>query len=229
MWRWSRSLARSVTALKAKRRLVKRRCRRRRIASKPMTTDEDLTKLIEQLLEPAARSFQYEYVAHHEWPKDVPPVWDLAKPLAQAMNAHPEFAEPFSKFFLGKQIAFFNSHQSVNLLRVALRNGAVEALTWYRRVIATECTKMRVVAAVYGLWVQKRHMFSNGVTLSPLLELPDSPNSLSLKQPVYVGLSRCGHVRGRPRPAVPLHSLPCLEPALGEWIEARFSRWSLGS
>jgi hypothetical protein len=127
-----------------------------------MTTDEDLTKLVEQLREPAARSFQYEYVAEQERPKDVPRVWDVAKPLQQAMNAHPEFAEPSSKFFLGKQVAFFNQHQSVNLLRVALRDGAAGALAWYRHVMATEYTKMRVVAAVYGLWVQKRYVFSNG-------------------------------------------------------------------
>jgi Apea-like HEPN len=65
---------------------------------------------------------------------------------------------------------------------VALRNDAAEALAWYRRVLATERTKMRVVAEVYGLWLQERHKFSNGVMLLPVSELPDSPNSLALKQ-----------------------------------------------
>jgi hypothetical protein len=153
-----------------------------------MTTDEEIIKLIEQLQEPAANSFHYEYVAREERPKDVLPIWDVAKPLKEAMDAHPEFAEPQSKSFLGKHIGFFNYDQSVNLLRVATREGAIGALAWYRRVLATKCTAMRVVAEVYGLWVHERHTFSNGVTLLPALQLPDSPNSLALKQPMPLRL-----------------------------------------
>jgi hypothetical protein len=148
-----------------------------------MTTDEELITLINRLREPAARAFHYEYAANQNRPKDVQAVWEVAKPLKAAMDGHPEFAEPFSKFFLGKQIAFFNSHQSINVLRVAQHKGGVEALAWYRRVITTNCARMRVVGHVHGLLVERRHLFSNNVTLLPVLELPDSPNSLYLKQP----------------------------------------------
>jgi Apea-like HEPN len=152
-----------------------------------MTTDMDLIELIEQLRECAVRSLHDEHVGGVESPKDVPSIWEVAKPLEDAMNAHPDFAKPCSRSFLGKQIPFFNHHQSVNLLRVASRNGAVEALAWYRRVMATKFTKMRVVAEVYGLSVQQRETFSNGVSLLPVSELPDSPNSLFLKRPMYIG------------------------------------------
>ena len=148
-----------------------------------MMTDEYLIKLIERLREPAARSFRNEHVAEEKRSRDVQPIWEVAKPLKAAMTSHPEFMEPHSKYFLGKQVAFFNRHQSVNLLRVALRDGGAEALAWYRRIIATERAEMRVVAQVHGLLVQKRHVFSNSVTLLPVWELPDSPNSSSLKQP----------------------------------------------
>ena len=114
-------------------------------------------------------------------------IWDISQPLSVAMNAHPEFAEPFSKFFLGKQVGFFNNHQAINLLRVAASSGASEALALYRRVMTTEQTSLRIVAEVYGLWVQRAHTFSNGVTLLPVDELPDSPNSSLLKQPMPVG------------------------------------------
>jgi hypothetical protein len=85
----------------------------------PVIADQDIIRLIEDLREPAARSFQYEYVAQRERPSDVPAVWDVAKPLKAAMSAHPEFAAPPDKFFLGRQISFFSYHQSVNLCGTA--------------------------------------------------------------------------------------------------------------
>jgi hypothetical protein len=145
--------------------------------------DQDLIELIEQLREPATLSFQYAHVPQHNRPSGVSSTWDVAEPLKKAMNSHPEFADSFGRIFLGKQLSFSNQYQAMNVLRVALRSGAVEALAWYRRVLATKRAKMRVVAEVYGLWVQERHTFSNGVTLLPVSELPDSPNSMSLKQP----------------------------------------------
>lgn len=152
-----------------------------------MANDKDLVKLIEKLREPAARSFQHEYVAPNDRPNDVLSIWDVAKPLMDAMNMHPEFAKPSSKFFLGKQLAFFNREQSTNLLRFAVHNGAAEALAWYRRINATESAKMRVVGQVFGLFLRECHTFTNGVTLLPVSKLPDSPNSLSLKKPIYLG------------------------------------------
>ena len=148
-----------------------------------MTTDEELITLIDQLREPAGRAFRWQYEADDNRPKDVQHIWDVAHPLKLAMSGHPEFGKDFSKFFLGKQLAFFNSHQPVNILNVAQRMTGVEALAWYRRVVATDRTRMRVVAQVHGLLVQKRHVFSNGVILLPVSELADSPNSVQLKQP----------------------------------------------
>jgi len=153
-----------------------------------VTTDQDLIELIEQLQSPAARSFQYEHRPRHNRPNDVPTIWDVAEPLKRAMSSHPEFTNSFSKFFLGKQISFASDYQAMNILRVAQRCGAVDALAWYRRILATKRTRMRVVAEVYGLWVHRHHTFSNGVKLLPVSELPDSPNSMLLKQPIGLGL-----------------------------------------
>lgn len=148
-----------------------------------MTTDEDLIELIENLRDAASRSLKNDHLA-----EDQPVIWEVAAPLTEAMDKHPEFAQPFNKFFLGKQIGLLNQHQSINLLRYAVRHGATEALAWYRRVWATETTKMRVVGQVFGLFVDKRHRLSNGVTLLPVSHLPDSSNSLLLKQSVNSGL-----------------------------------------
>lgn len=148
-----------------------------------MTTDKDLIELMEKLREAAERSLLSDYVAEGH-----PSLWEVAQPLSKAMDSHAEFAQPFSKFFLGKQIGFFNLNQSLNLLRYAARNGAAEALAWYRRVAATESTKMRVVGQVFGLYVGERHTFTNGVTLLPISDLPDSPNSLLLKKSRDTGL-----------------------------------------
>jgi len=111
-------------------------------------TDRDLIELIEQLQSPAARSFQYEHWQGHDRPNDVPTIWDVAEPLKKAMTSHPEFTNSFSRFFLGKQISFACDYQAMNILRVAQRCGPVDALAWYRRILATKRTKMRVVAEV---------------------------------------------------------------------------------
>lgn len=152
-----------------------------------MTTDEDLIDLIEKLREPAARSLRHESVAQEGRPADVLSMWDVSTPLQAAMDMHPEFAKPLSKFFLGKQLNLSNRYQSMNLLSFAVRFGAAEALAWYRRVVTINSTKMRVVGPVFGLWVRERHTLTNGVTLLPISELPDSPNSVLLKQPVTLG------------------------------------------
>ncbi|RVI59071.1 HEPN domain-containing protein [Sinorhizobium medicae] len=147
-----------------------------------MTTDEELTELIEKLRETAALSLQIDRVAQGH-----PVIWEVAAPLHEAIDRHPDFAQPVTKCFLGKQISF-EVNPSVILLRYAARNGAAETLAWYRRVAAIESTKMRVVGQVFGLHVHKRHTFSNGVTLLRISDLPDSPNSLLLKQSIDSGL-----------------------------------------
>lgn len=148
-----------------------------------MTDDADLVGLIDELRPAARLALQAEY----ESAKNAVKIWDVAKPLEQAMDAHPEFAAPSSKFYLGKQLAFFNHHQAVNLLRVALRLESPAALAWYRRVRASKSTSLRVVAEVYGLLVKDACRFSNGVTLLPVDELPDSPYSAALQMPRPLG------------------------------------------
>ena len=108
-------------------------------------------------------------------------------PVQAAMDGHPEFVQERSSFFLGKQLAFFNHHQAVNLLHVALKSNGDGALEWYRRIRATQRTQIRVVAEIYGLYVKVPVQLSNGVCILPVSMLPDSPNSSSLKGPRYIG------------------------------------------
>jgi hypothetical protein len=152
-----------------------------------VATDQDLIEIIERSRLPAVRSIEFEQVPQHERPNDALSMWNVAEPLKEAMNTHPEFGSPFSRFFLGKQLAFANDYQAMNILRVSVTSGAVDALAWYRRALARKRTNMRVVAEVYGLWVKRRHAFSNGVVLLPASELPDSPNSVFLKYGSYRG------------------------------------------
>lgn len=150
-----------------------------------MNLDEDLIDLIEELHEPASRSFAYQHVSARERPADVPDIWELAERLQACLDAHPDFSKASDKFFLGKQLSF-STHQSVNLLRVAQERGAAKAIDWYRRVIRITCAKMRVVAEVQGLQMQDCHTFSNGIKLLPAAKLPDSANSLVLKRTDYI-------------------------------------------
>ena len=151
-----------------------------------MTTDADLLRIITDTLPAAEAAFAQ---AHLPRTADSPNVWELARPLHEAMDAHPEFSEASSRFFLGKQLAFSNHHQAINLLQVTLTRGPNGALAWYRAVRAVRRTPIRVIGEVYGLLIQEPYRFSNGVTLMPVSALPDSPNSTILKQqPVFFGM-----------------------------------------
>lgn len=150
-----------------------------------MTTDADLLRIITDILPAAGAAFAQ---AHLRRTADSPDIWEIARPLHQAMDAHPEWAKPYSRFFLGKQLAFFNHHQAVNLLQVALARGPEGSLVWYRGIRAVRRTPMRVVGQVHGLLVKEPHQFSNGVTLMPVSALPESPNSTMLKQPIFLGM-----------------------------------------
>lgn len=151
-----------------------------------MTSDIDLIRLLEGQRDLAKQAFQNEYTPRAAAPEDAPSVRDVAAPVRVLMDEHPDFAEPRSHFFLGKQLGFFNHHQAVNLLRVSLVSGGAGALEWYRRVLATKKTQIRIVAEIYGLFVKETLQLSNGVKLLPISNLPDSPNSLFLKQPFYL-------------------------------------------
>nr|WP_246340395.1 HEPN domain-containing protein [Ancylobacter tetraedralis] len=150
-----------------------------------MTTDPDLLRIINDTLSAAGTAFSQ---GHLPRTADSPDIWEISRLLREAMDTHPEFAGPASRFFLGKQLAFFNQHQAVNLLRVALTRGPDGALAWYRTIRAVRRTPMRVVGEVYGLLVQEPYRFSNGVTLMPVSALPDSPNSAMLKQRAFFGM-----------------------------------------
>jgi hypothetical protein len=147
-----------------------------------MTTDLDLVHLLDAHRDLAKQAFEYEDTPRTAIPDNASSARDIAAQIRAAMDAHPDFAEQKSHFFLGKQLAFFNHHQAVNLLRVAVNLGGTRALEWYRRVLATTHTPMRIVAEVYGLSVKTAEQFSNGVKLLPFDELPDSTNSRAVKQ-----------------------------------------------
>ncbi len=153
-----------------------------------MTSDRDLISALDSQREIAKQAFQYEYASKAATPEGVPAVWEISPSIQAVMDQHPDFAQQRSNFFLGKQLGFFNHHQAVNLLRVSLSIGSANAVEWYRKVLATKQAQMRVIAEVYGLQVKKPVQLSNGVRLLPIADLPDSPNSQSLKQPQYVRL-----------------------------------------
>lgn len=150
-----------------------------------MTTDADLCRIINSCLPAANAAFAQ---AHLAFTADRRSIWDVARPLHEAMDSHPEFSEASTRFYFGKQLLFLNHHQAVNLLRVATMRGADGALFWYRNVRATRRTGIRVVAEVHGLFVREAHQFSNGVTITPVEALSDSPNSALLKQPISSGM-----------------------------------------
>lgn len=150
-----------------------------------MTTDADLLRIITDTLPAAGAAFAQ---VHLPRTADSPDIWEISRLLREAMDAHPEFARPTSRFFLGKQLAFYNQYLSVNLLKAAVTRGPEGALTWYRTLQAVRRTPMRVVGEVHGLLVQEPYQFSNGVTLMPVSALPDSPNAMMLKQSSSFGI-----------------------------------------
>lgn len=152
-----------------------------------MNSDANLIETIESV-----RREAYELIGN-QWPpaniklpngKDF---WDLSKPIIQALSQQTEFNSITDKFFLGRQITFSPSIQCINILRMATVKGTDAAVDWYRRVISIDRTDMRVVGVVFGLFTDSPHTLSNSITIVPPSALPNSPNSSSLKQGIFMG------------------------------------------
>lgn len=107
--------------------------------------------------------------------QDMDPNAFRSEPLLDAIKQHPDFCSRHDRFFLGKQVSMAPEMQLLSLVRYAKRDGAKAALDWYRRVIATDRTHMRVVGQVLGLHVKECHRFPNGLYLTSLGEMWDNP------------------------------------------------------
>ncbi|MBP1844739.1 hypothetical protein J2046_003006 [Rhizobium petrolearium] len=149
--------------------------------------DKGLIEVIEELLPQAARTLGLPILGRLEAADGIKDIWMLAQPLVTALEAHPEFSEQFDRFFMGKQLCYSPRQQAPNLLRFAVREGALKAVDWLRRILRVTKTDIRVIGKVYGLFLREPVRFSNGMTLLNVSDLPDSPNSESLKQGVVLG------------------------------------------
>jgi len=138
------------------------------------TPDENLIKVLDAHQSAARQAFLHPH-------ERIEP--DPFEPVRVAMDAHPDFAKEESRFFLGRQLYFNNHSQASNLLRVAVKGGAPEALRWYRRIRAVRNTGVRVIATVYGLWVASPVTLSNGIKIVQRRDLSNHPNSLAAKAP----------------------------------------------
>lgn len=152
-----------------------------------MSNDAKLIYFLGQLKEAAAVSIEHQQVPLDRRPPSFQDLWSMSKPIADALNEHPEFNKVDDKFFLGYQLSLHPQMQAANLLKVAVLTNPLRALEWYRKVVSTEEAAMRIVGQVNGLHVEEACTFSNGVRLLPFSALPDSPNSSILKQGSMLG------------------------------------------
>ena len=148
--------------------------------------DPVLIDLLNQLVREAGPHFVHyaEFRAdfsareHSEWlsrqPSDML-LQNMQKSVQQALWKHRLFGCEKSKFFADKQLVLSPTYQSFNLLKVSYERGPAAAVAWLHKVWATTYADVRYVVEVHGLSVNKAEHLSNGVTLVPLNEIPDSP------------------------------------------------------
>lgn len=98
----------------------------------------------------------------------------MQKAVEEALQAHSLFGREQSRFFEDNQLVLSPFFQSFNVLKVSTERGPADAAAWLRKVWTTTCTDIRYVVEVHGVKLTKPERLSNGVTLVPLTELPDS-------------------------------------------------------
>ena len=138
-----------------------------------MTTDADIIYILDSQREAAQQIMRT--------PFELGSGPDPRELVRAALDAHPDFAESSSVSFLGRYIGFSNNSQAMNLLRMSVDRGGLEALRWYRRVRATRTAGVRVVALVHGLWVETAVSLSTGVRIVSVYELPNYRTSLAAR------------------------------------------------
>lgn len=100
----------------------------------------------------------------------------------EVFEKHAEFSTTPVKSFLGRQVHALPITRVQNLLSVAKKTTAQDALSWYRQISSVNEASMRIVGKVHGLHVDRPHKLSNDFTFSPLWLMPPSPNTSALQQ-----------------------------------------------
>lgn len=139
-----------------------------------MSDDAQFLECLDTLAERARPDFERMSAPNGGDSKTNARLHTAAESLKKEMEARAEFIPQYNIFFCGKQLVLDTSFQSMNLLREAAYRGGAEALLWYRKVRATRRTPIRIMGEVRGLKMTAPHSFSNGVTLSPISNVPNS-------------------------------------------------------
>lgn len=144
-------------------------------------TDDDMIALLDECRDEVAKFF--ELLRSAPWGNHVEAKMRfeaMASEVTAAMTGHPELSVEKSLYFLGRQIGYWPSTQSRNLLEQAARTGSKVAVNWYRKVLSATSAHVDVISEIYGLIVREPVEFSNGVRLVPLSELIDTPQARGL-------------------------------------------------
>lgn len=112
--------------------------------------------------------------------RPIPDLSEIAAPITAILSAHPIFGKGRSAFFATKQLYLPPQFMSQGLLRLTLRNGAVSAVAWLRRLFEIDRVELRMVAAMHGIEVEQPVPLPNKVRFLPIQAAPDSPNLRAL-------------------------------------------------
>jgi hypothetical protein len=155
------------------------------------TEDKSLIDLLTQLSGKARPHFEHYARAsdafgtaeRYEWLANAPPPQqfeEVRKSVQTALENHPVLKADQSRFFGAKQLMIHPHYAALNLLKLALARGPVEAVSWLCKVYAIDRADLRYVVEVHGLKLDKQVVLSNGVRLMPLVQLPHSPHAKGL-------------------------------------------------